>query len=60
MQNIFIGRQAIYDRKMAVYGYELLYRESDTGSVQVSDGDLASSRVMLNAFMEIGLERIVG
>ena len=60
MQNIFVGRQAIFDRNMSVYGYELLYRESDTGSVQISDGDLASSRVMLNAFMEMGLERIVG
>lgn len=60
MQNIFIGRQAIFDRNMAVYGYELLYRESDTGGAAVSDGDLASSRVMLNAFMEMGIERIVG
>lgn len=60
MQNIFIGRQAIFDRQMEVYGYELLYREGDTEGIQVSDGDLASSRVMLNTFMEIGLERIVG
>jgi EAL and modified HD-GYP domain-containing signal transduction protein len=60
MQNIFIGRQAIFDRQMEVYGYELLYREGDTEGVQVSDGDLASSRVMLNAFMDIGLECLVG
>ena len=60
MQNIFIGRQAIFDRKMATYAYELLYRENDSGSVNVTDGEMASSRVMLNAFMEIGLENIVG
>lgn len=60
MQNIFIGRQAILDRNMAVYGYELLYRESESGGANISDGDLASSRVMLNAFMEMGIERIVG
>jgi len=60
MLNIFIGRQAIFDRKMATYAYELLYRENDSGGVNVTDGEMASSRVMLNAFMEIGLENIVG
>ena len=60
MQNIFIGRQAIFDRKMATYAYELLYRESDSGGVNVTDGEMASSCVMLNAFVEIGLENIVG
>jgi len=60
MLNIFIGRQAIFDRQMATYAYELLYRENDSGGVNVTDGEMATSRVMLNAFMEIGLENIVG
>jgi len=60
MQNIFIGRQAIFDRTMATYAYELLYRESDSGGANVIDGEMASSCVMLNAFVEIGLEDIVG
>lgn len=60
MQNIFIGRQAIFDRNMATYAYELLYRESDFGGVNVTDGDMATSCVMLNAFVEIGLENVVG
>ena len=60
MQNIFIGRQAIFDRNMRCYAYELLYRESKKNGVQITDGDLASSRVILNTFMEVGLERIVG
>ncbi len=60
MQNIFIGRQAIFDREMATYAYELLYRESDSGGVSVTDGEMATSRVMLNAFVEIGLENVVG
>ncbi len=60
MQNIFIGRQAIFDREMATYAYELLYRESSSGGVIVTDGDMATSSVMLNAFVEIGLENVVG
>ncbi|WP_456374176.1 EAL and HDOD domain-containing protein [Thiolapillus sp.] len=57
--DIQIGRQAIHDRQLNVYGYELLYRDPTPGQSAAS-GDEASSRVLLNAFMEIGLPRIVG
>lgn len=60
MQNIFIGRQAIYDCNMQTYAYELLYREGETLTAPCMDGDQATSRVLLNTFTEIGLERIVG
>ncbi|WP_293688148.1 EAL and HDOD domain-containing protein [Thiolapillus sp.] len=60
MKQIFIGRQAIYDRRLRVYGYELLYREGNTLSAPGMNGTEASARVILNAFMEMGLERIVG
>ncbi|MEJ1413405.1 MAG: HDOD domain-containing protein [Candidatus Sedimenticola sp. (ex Thyasira tokunagai)] len=60
MENFFIGRQAIHDRKMRVFAYELLYRETDVNSAQVEDGDRASSLVILNALSDIGLERLVG
>jgi len=60
VNQIFIGRQAIYDRRMRVYGYELLYREGNTANAPGMSGTTASARVILNAFMEMGLERIVG
>ena len=60
MHNIFIGRQAIYDRNMQACAYELLYREGETLTAPRMDGDQATSRVLLNTFTEIGLERIVG
>jgi EAL and modified HD-GYP domain-containing signal transduction protein len=59
MQDIFVGRQAIFDRKLEVFAYELLYRDGNTASAQVLDGDQASSRVILNALTEIGFERLV-
>ena len=60
MHDIFIGRQPIYDRSLDVYAYELLYRGSEQNRAVVIDGDQATSRVILNAFMEIGLNQIVG
>ncbi len=61
-QQIFVGRQAIFDRDLRVHAYELLYREGPAGvsTTTPPGGELASSRVMLNAFMEIGLDRIAG
>ena len=63
MKDIFLGRQAIYDRDGRLYAYELLYRSADRGNhglKSLLDGDSASSEVLLNTFMEIGLERIAG
>lgn len=61
MSNIFIARQPIYDRKLNVYAYELLYRASDESNhANVTDGDDATSQVLVNALMEIGLPDLVG
>jgi len=60
MLDIFIGRQPIYDRKLEVYAYELLYRSSERNFAGPIDGDQATSQVIMNAFMELDLEQIVG
>lgn len=60
MQNIYIGRQPIYNRNLKVIGYELLFRRFDTETSGVIDQDAATSQVILNAFMEIGLDDLVG
>ncbi len=59
MDDIFLGRQPICDQNLAVYGYELLFRDTQTNSAQIVDGDRATSRVIINTFMEIGLDNIV-
>lgn len=58
--DIYIGRQPIYDRGLRVIGYELLYRGGAANRAGLVDGDQATSQVILNAFLEIGLERLVG
>jgi EAL and modified HD-GYP domain-containing signal transduction protein len=60
MQDVFVGRQPIYDRQLDVYAYELLFRSGEGNQARVMDGDQATSQVILNTFMEIGLETIVG
>ncbi len=59
-KSTFIGRQPIYDRALNVFGYELLYRDNGLNAASFTDGDLATSQVIVNTFMEIGLERLVG
>ncbi len=60
MQDLFVGRQPIYTRNLEIFGYELLYRSGPENRAGVTDGDQATSRVIVNAFLEIGLEHVVG
>lgn len=59
MSDIFIGRQPIYDRNLGVYAYELLFRAAQDNNAVFIDGDRATSDVIVNTFMEIGLDKIV-
>ena len=60
MSEIFIGRQPIFDRDLEVYAYELLFRANSGNIADIIDGDEATSDVIVNTFMEIGLDTIVG
>ena len=57
-----VGRQSIYDVNLDVFAYELLYRPAEGQNFAPSqfDGNKATSEVMLNTFLEIGLEKIAG
>ena len=60
MDNLFIARQPILDRDEQLIGYELLYRASDTDVAVFEDGKLASTQVILNSFLDIGFDNLVG
>jgi len=55
----FVGRQPIFDRSLAVYGYELLYRRWHDETAILSDQDAASAEIALSAFLEFGLDTLV-
>jgi EAL and modified HD-GYP domain-containing signal transduction protein len=60
MDDVFVGRQPIYNRQLDVIAYELLFRSGESNQAGFLDGDQATSQLVLNTFMEIGLETIVG
>lgn len=61
MSDIYVGRQPIYNKTLGVYAYELLFRSGiiNQADQSVSASD-ATSQTILNSFLEIGLEKIVG
>ena len=55
---VHVARQAILDAKGQVFGYELLYRATQTSTSCTADGDLASARVITDAVLEVGLDTL--
>lgn len=61
MTDSFIGRQAIYDTKLGIHGYELLYRDGPLAScAEFVDGDRATATVVTNALLDLGAQRLAG
>lgn len=58
-REILIARQPIYDRALDCTAYELLYRCGDTPGMGSADGNQATAQVILNAFVEMGLQQIL-
>ena len=61
MTDVYVGRQAIYDRSLRVHAYEFLYRDARNDlQARLGNHDLATAKVLWTAFMEIGVDRIAG
>lgn len=58
LEDVFIGRQPIFDRKLEIAAYELLYRRGMVPSAEIAGGDQATLEVILNAFVDIGLDAV--
>jgi c-di-GMP-related signal transduction protein len=55
--NFMVGRQPIFDAKLDVFGYELLFRNRLQSGW---DGDAMTAAVMVCAGLDVGLQNIVG
>ena len=60
VEKAFVGRQPIYRNGVEVFAYELLSRNSELNRAAFTDGDKATAHLLLNAFIEIGLDQVVG
>ncbi len=59
--NIFIARQPIFRKNQKVFAYELLFRASQHNVYDpLQDGEEATSRVLTNSYLLIGLGKLTG
>ncbi len=55
---VFVARQPIFNRNEQVVAYELLYRESEENRYSAADGDKATTDLIINSFINIGIEKL--
>jgi len=60
MQQFFLARQPILDRKESLCAFELLFRSGNHAAADVADDTHATAQVMLNAFGEMGIAKVLG
>jgi len=56
--DIYIARQPIFNNKLEVFAYELLYRSGTENFSSISDGDSATSSVITNGLMLLGIDEL--
>ena len=58
---VCVARQPILDRNRQVYAYELLYRSnSEVNEFDGTDASVATTRVVANSLLVIGLDNVLG
>ncbi len=58
--DIYVARQPIFRRDKTLYGYELLFRDGLSNAFPDISGEEATSRLLSNSFLTMGIESIVG
>jgi EAL and modified HD-GYP domain-containing signal transduction protein len=59
LRNFYLARQPMLDRNQALFGYELLFRNTPANSAEI-DTDLAATAGVLAHAAQLGLPRAVG
>jgi c-di-GMP-related signal transduction protein len=54
----YVARQPIFDLNEKTVAYELLYRNSSVNNYQHTDGDQATTDVIVNSFLNIGIKEL--
>lgn len=62
MSDVYVGRQPIYNKNLGIHGYELLFRAGTDNAAAMGEltADGATSTTIINSFLEIGLDKLVG
>ncbi len=59
MPDVFVARQPIFNRKLEVVGYELLFRGGAVNEALIASAEGATATVLLNSFTELELDQLV-
>jgi EAL and modified HD-GYP domain-containing signal transduction protein len=59
-RELAVARQPILDAELNVLGYELLFQAPDSHEARAPEGQAATSRLIVESFMDIGLDELVG
>lgn len=57
---VFLGRQAIFDRKNNIFAYELLFRTAGKIEADITSDSHATAHVVVNTLTGMGVERVLG
>ena len=57
---VLMAHQPIFDNEVGVVAYELLFRQSENNEARVTDGDSATSELLINAFTHFNIDDVVG
>jgi len=60
MQKAFVGRQPIYREGVDVFAYELFSRNNVLNQAVQAKDDASSAEALLQEFVDVGLEKVVG
>src|SRR5215472_5700349 len=60
MDRVLLSRQPICHADLSIFGYELLFRDSEDNRATIRNVDEATAQVVVNTLMEIGLQQMVG
>lgn len=60
MDEVFLGRQPILDRNQNLVAFELLFRAGEINEANVTNDVHASASVMVNAYGQLGIQRVLG
>ncbi|MDF2557143.1 MAG: metal dependent hydrolase [Bacillales bacterium] len=52
---VYVARQPIFTKSKEIYAYELLYRENQINRFSEMNGELATTDVIINSFINIGI-----
>lgn len=58
--DVYVARQPIFDRKLAIFGYELLYRKSMNNYYEGTDANVATAELINNVFLTMDTHALTG